>query len=76
VLERQKERRGLPERIVMDNDRSSPARRCSHLELDDLRDAMELPGKATGVAPDALGTEAHPDSVALDPIRVPSTARR
>ena len=41
-----------------------------HLEVDDLRDAMELFGEATGVAPNALEAETHADSLARGPTRV------
>jgi integrase len=41
-----------------------------HLEVEDLREAMELLGEATGVMPDALEAEVRRDSFALGPIGV------
>jgi integrase len=41
-----------------------------HLEVDDLRDAMELLGEATGVMSDALEAQARTDSLAPGPTGV------
>src|SRR5207248_7062987 len=41
-----------------------------HLEVEDLREAMELLGEATGVMPDALEAEPRSDSFAPGPIGV------
>jgi len=41
-----------------------------HLEVDDLREAMELLGEATGVMPDALQHKARTDSFAPGPTGV------